>query len=352
MNIVNTGTNYKIFDNSVTVSEKLPNLTYKINFNQMSGFSLTATDELEVREKVYGNANHRVDKILNAFANAERNLGVILSGTKGCGKSLTARLAASRGLYPVLLADCAYPGLGDFIMSIKQEVIVIFDEFEKHFDERNDEHGQEDLLSLFDGIDGGKKLFIITCNETYHLNEFLLNRPGRFHYLFNYSKLSDNDIHDYLADNLSDRSIIPNVIKYSKYVDFTYDVLRAICFDLNLGYPLDETMNDLNITVGRKNYTVVLTFANGETYKTDRRYMPFTNCYDDCYFTVAKTGAYVTYNLKDMVVQPDGSIIIPRADISYRKDDDYANDGIELPELLELRFIEDTPAGKFSQIMI
>ena len=186
MNIVKTGTNYRIFDDSVSVSENLPNLTFKINFNPMAGFSLTSTDELEVKEKVYGNLNARVDKILNSFSHSERNLGVILSGTKGCGKSLTARLIAARNLYPVLLVDYAYPGVGDFISSIDQEIVVIFDEFEKHFSNNGDDNAQESLLSLFDGIDSGKKLFVITCNETHSLNEFFLNRPGRFHYLFNY----------------------------------------------------------------------------------------------------------------------------------------------------------------------
>ena len=40
------------------------------------------------------------------------------------------------------------------------------------------------MLSLFDGLDNGKKLFVITCNEVERLNAYLLNRPGRFHYHF------------------------------------------------------------------------------------------------------------------------------------------------------------------------
>ena len=352
MNIVKTGTNYRIFDDSVSVSENLPNLTFKINFNPMAGFSLTSTDELEVKEKVYGNLNTRVDKILNSFSHSERNLGVILSGTKGCGKSLTARLIAARNLYPVLLVDCAYPGVGDFISSIDQEIVVIFDEFEKHFSNNGDDNAQESLLSLFDGIDSGKKLFVITCNETHSLNEFFLNRPGRFHYLFNYHKLNDLDIKDYLVDNLNDISIISNIVKYSKYVDFTYDILRAICFDLNLGYPLDETMNELNITVGRKTYTIILTFANGQTIKFDRRYVPFSNCRDDHYFNLGNSSCFITFNTKDMVVQSDGSIIIPRADITYDRYDDDEDNLPALPELLEMRFIEPAPVGKFENFMM
>ena len=48
-----------------------------------------------VKEKVYGIHPKKADKVFKAFTKFERNLGVILSGDKGIGKSLFARILAS-----------------------------------------------------------------------------------------------------------------------------------------------------------------------------------------------------------------------------------------------------------------
>ena len=50
--------------------------------------------------------------------------------------------------------------------------------------------------------------------------------------------------------------------------DFTYDILRAICFDLKLGFPLDETLDDLNIYRDEETRFVInVTYTNGKTAK-------------------------------------------------------------------------------------
>ena len=134
-------------------------------------------------------------------------MGVILSGPKGVGKSMFARLLAEAGKksnLPLLIVDTPAPGIEDFISSIHQECIVLFDEFEKTFktDKDSDYSPQDNLLSLFDGIDDGKKLYIITCNDTRGLSPFLLNRPGRFHYHFMLSTPTGDEVREYMNDNL------------------------------------------------------------------------------------------------------------------------------------------------------
>ena len=181
-------------------------MTYQVGFNKMSGFFLTAHPDLTViEEKVYGNHEKKADKVLNAFKNVNRNFGVILSGQKGIGKSLFARVLARKSLaqgYPLIIVDQYIPGIANFIASIDQEVLVLFDEFEKSFGKcsDNERDPQEEMLSLFDGVNGGKKLFIITCNKSSDLNEFLINRPGRFHYHFTFSNPSPEEIEEYLGN--------------------------------------------------------------------------------------------------------------------------------------------------------
>ena len=158
MNIVQSGTMYMIYDDSVKTYNELPTGAYEVCFNKMSGFYLRARNDFKVTEKVYGNHSEKVDKVLKSFQLSDRNFGLILSGQKGIGKSLFMRVLAERAAdlnYPVIVVDSYVPGVDNFLSSIEQECIVLFDEFEKTFRQDDDHHEpQEELLSLFDGIDG------------------------------------------------------------------------------------------------------------------------------------------------------------------------------------------------------
>lgn len=122
------------------------------------------------------------------------------------------------------------------------------------------------MLSLFDGTDNGKKLFIITCNDTRRLNEFLINRPGRFHYHFEIGCPTTQEVRACLEDKLNGdyQEEIEKVVKLSQMADITYDSLRAIAFDLRQGYPLEETLLDLNINYERDTYfDITVRLTNG-----------------------------------------------------------------------------------------
>lgn len=288
MNIVNSGTSYQIFDESVKTYQHLPVGCYQINFNPMSGFSLSAHNSLTVLEdKIYGNTEKNVEKILKSYKLSDRNFGVILSGEKGAGKTLFAKVLAKKANemgMSLILATKNYPGLEDFISSVEEDVVVLFDEFEKNFgsavdswDDATDEpigtEGgvQNNLLGLFDGIDNGKKLFVITCNETYKLSKYLLNRPGRFHYHFRIVTPSADEIQEYLNDKLNPeyQSVIPTIVSLSLLGSITYDCLRALAFDINQGYSLEETLDCLNLTRDRSMTMMIeVTLDNGKTLST------------------------------------------------------------------------------------
>ena len=254
MNVISAGGKFQIYGEEVKFYNELPNGTYEIQFNKFVGFYLTEHNELEVKEdKIYGNTETKVEKILRSFSIANRNFGVILSGPKGVGKSLFARTLARRsnaeGL-PFIICSNYVPGIANFISSIEQEVIVFFDEFEKTFAASEEVKPQEEMLSLFDGVDNGKKLFVITCNEVRQLNDFLLNRPGRFHYHFTLTTPTPMEIAAYMKDKLLPQyqDQIQKVVNFSLGGNLTYDCLRAIAFELNNGYSLEETVEDLNIS--------------------------------------------------------------------------------------------------------
>lgn len=225
MKAVQTGSKFKIFDDSLKTYDQLPVLTYMIGYNQQEGCFLIRHPDIVVREKTYGVHNSKVKKVLSAFESFERSLGVILSGDKGIGKSLFAKQlcenAIKNGL-PVIIVDACLPGIARFIESIEQECVVLFDEFDKtfHSGRNRDEDDQAALLSLFDGTAGGKKLYVVTCNELWGLNDYIVNRPGRFHYHFRFEYPSASDIKEYPTDKLAPAYIgeIEKVIGFSQKI--------------------------------------------------------------------------------------------------------------------------------------
>lgn len=292
MNIVHSGSTYQVYGDALQTYKELPVGTYEIGFHKMMGFFLKDHADLDVKEeKVYGSSPVKVEKVLKGFQKVDRNFGVILSGKKGIGKSLFARQLAVRAKeynLPLIIVPNYVPGIADFISSIEQEVIVLFDEFEKTFASGDDYNPQEELLSLFDGIDGGKKLFIITCNEVHKLNSYFINRPGRFHYHFILGNPSPEEIREYMEDKLDPEyhSCIKKLLSFAINVDLTYDILRAIAFEINCGYSLEETLMDLNISKeGTPRYNIKVEFVDGSirirekerinTYSNDKNYFWF-----------------------------------------------------------------------------
>lgn len=366
MNVVHSGNTFQIYGDALKTYDKLPLGTYEICFHKMMGFYLTSHADLVVNEKIYGNSPAKVEKVLKGFTKVDRNFGVILSGRKGIGKSLFARQLAIRAKdynLPLIIVPCYYPGIADFIASIEQEVIVFFDEFEKTFADQEHISPQEEMLSLFDGVDNGKKLFIVTCNEVHKLNSYLINRPGRFHYHFTLGNPNPDEIKEYMTDKLDPayHDIIKKLISFSLNVDLTYDILRAIAFEINSGYSFEETLMDLNISKeGTPKYNITVQFADGQirtvsserinTYSTERRYLWFS----------AKNGRSgdsirLAFNPSDIVIDMDHAemTLDPNLVERYVDEDyfdfekpeekaryDYLND-LEIVKITFTRVVED-----------
>lgn len=142
MKIVNTGIKYQIYDDSLRTFDSLPAATYCVRFSKLSGFYLESRPNMQVNETVYGPHESKVAKVMASYNAFPRSLGVILSGAKGIGKSMFARLLSTRAIsagLPVLIVDEAIPGIASYLESIDQEVMILFDEFDKTFAHPSDD---------------------------------------------------------------------------------------------------------------------------------------------------------------------------------------------------------------------
>lgn len=341
MKIIEMGTNYQIYGEDLIVLEKLPVQTYRVGFNKMTGFFLEKQHDMEIKEdKIYGVHEKKVDKVLKRFADAKKNLGVILSGDKGIGKSLFARLLAQKALknnIPVILVDDFIPGLDNFLNDIKNEVMVLFDEFDKTFAKNKDEDPQSKMLSLFDGTSDGKKLFVVTCNKYSSLNEFMINRPGRFHFHFRFDYPNPEEVKEYLNDKLDEKyhSEISKVVVFSRKRKLNYDCLAAIAVELNEGEAFEEAIKDLNIVNtdynSNNSFNVRLLTEEGIVFTAENETISLFGdsevehwVYDskNNYITLSFKGNAALYDPKTATfVIPDGAFKVIFEDGDIQKDD-------------------------------
>lgn len=279
MKIINSARRYEIYEDDLKTFDKLPAKTYKVNFDKMLGFFLTEIKTLVPTESViYGDYGHKIDKILKKFASSTRNLGVMFTGAKGQGKSLSVQVLSQKSIQehdlPVIMCNENYPGISEFLKGIDQEVVVVFDEFEKTFPIKdNGGETQQDMLGLFDGMTNNKHLYLITANDIDMVSEFIINRPGRFHYHFQFGSPSPKEVEAYMTDKLLPEYHyhVQSVVRISYLMNFNFDTLRAIASELNEGYSFEETLTDLNIEYeDSMKYSAEITYSNGQKITEER----------------------------------------------------------------------------------
>lgn len=157
MKVISTGIEFDIYPDDLKSYDSLPAGYYTIKFSSDKGFWLEKYPEFAITDaKIYGVHPYKVDKVMSAFHVFERNLGVILSGDKGIGKSLFASLLGRKAVengIPVIIVDKYIANIGAYIDEIDQEIMVLFDEFDKTFAQsEKDGDPQVSMLSLFDGV--------------------------------------------------------------------------------------------------------------------------------------------------------------------------------------------------------
>lgn len=233
---IKQGNTFSVTDSqNIDIHDHLPAGTYVVLFDPIKGFYLSQVESMEIPNKIYGHTETHVDRIYNTFSKRHRNTGVLLNGEKGSGKTLTLALLAYEFMkndLPVIIINSAFCGdaFNKFISEISQQCMIAFDEFDKTYDD--DEQTQ--ILTLLDGVFNSNKLFVLTCNDSWRINNFMLNRPGRIFYNLSYRRLEEKAIRDYCSDVLVNQHHIEGVVMVANTIDaFNFDMLKAIVEEMN-----------------------------------------------------------------------------------------------------------------------
>lgn len=349
--VLNHGRGRYTTTSAAAAPQNLPKGTYGIEFSPLTGYSLTTMDDLAPPSyRVYGRRDATISKILRTYSAMNRSLGVLFEGDKGIGKSSTtvelARQARDLFNLPVVFVNHDTPGVADFLAELG-ECVIVFDEFEKNFLNSRDGDSQSQFLSLFDGIDATKRMYIVTVNETNKLSPYFLNRPGRFHYLISFDYPDPDAVAEYVTNEAPDASAaqLADVVSFAFGARLNYDHLRAIVIELNIAGPhasVAELVADLNIRdTETRFYDIVAHLANGEKLESynievelfsgDTEHLSFdlknfNSTSSPAYVAVEYTPAHATmdHRSKALVVDENGIV-----DTLLRTRDTEAVDALE-----------------------
>lgn len=220
---------------NLDLHNKLPVGNYIIKEDQFGNMFFETVDSFEFKGKRYGDNIRNSQRILSTFLARDASTGVMLTGEKGSGKSLLAKMisieAAEQGI-PTLIINAPWAGdkFNKFIQDIEQPCVVLFDEFEKVYDS----DGQEQILTLLDGVFPSKKLFMLTCNDKWRVDQHMRNRPGRIFYMIDFKGLDADFIREYCNDNLNNKQHIEKICQIaSLFSQFNFDMLKALVEEMN-----------------------------------------------------------------------------------------------------------------------
>lgn len=223
-------------EESLDIQTQLPVGNYTVKFNDMGGFFfLEMVDSFEPLKKLYGDTQKNSNRILRTYLDRTVSTGVMLTGEKGSGKSLLAKtlsIDAAAMDIPTIIINNNWTGdvFNKFLQDIEQPCVILFDEFEKVYDNED----QEKALTLLDGVFPSRKLFVITCNDKWRVNEHMRNRPGRIYYMIDFKGLDPVFIEEYCNDVLINKSYIAKIVEIAAlFEQFNFDMLKALVEEMN-----------------------------------------------------------------------------------------------------------------------
>lgn len=217
---------------------------YELDCNNEIFIDLVLSSPLTLPDKIYDFEQDFREQVLTTLRtpNSNMNVGVLLEGYKGQGKSVVAKQLAIESGLPVILINRSIPKSYDFLgflkNNIKQDYVLLIDEFEKLFPESDDPkcevHTQNSFLSFLDGTSSlkHKRLVILTSNK--EIGDKFINRPGRIRYYKKYNFMNKEVFRAILADKLKKKKYAADLEDNLDPNSSTIDLLTTIIDEINI----------------------------------------------------------------------------------------------------------------------
>jgi len=216
---------------SRTENRLLENKVYILEQDPIMGKYLRPlSEDFQFDYKIYGLEAKLINRVLKTYKASEGNLGVLLNGLKGTGKTVTSKILCNNLKQPVIIVDRHLNDCHIYLNDIPQDITIFIDEYEKIFE--ND----ADMLTIMDGALNSiyRRVFILTTNKL-HINENLLQRPGRIRYLKTFKDLTPAVIREILADILVHKQFTEEVVQFISSLEIiTVDIVKAVTHEVNV----------------------------------------------------------------------------------------------------------------------
>lgn len=254
---IQLGNTFKHFNPTATVVDSLPLGVYEMAYDDRLKeiFLQKIDDSFTFNHKIYGLETSFMDHVMKTYEHTSNNLGILLDGTKGTGKTVCGKLLANAMGLPVILCNIPCDELSGWIAQFNSSAIFFFDEFEKNFSDNTSM-----LLSAMDGAfnTNTRKIFILTTNKLQIDNNFL-SRPSRIRYKKTFGNLKKETIIEYCNDNLKNKEFMQDIIDFiDRLTISTIDILKTIVEEINIHDCTTSTFKDFfNVEESAYEYQII-----------------------------------------------------------------------------------------------
>jgi len=218
---------------------------------------------------MYGDCSE-MERWKTSWESDDRNLGILLRGIKGSGKTMYAKEFCRRMNMPVIIiAEQVNFESTAFLQFMSNpsfnNSIVFFDEYDKIMKDHEHKHS---LLPLLDGSVSSKYIFVITVNDDSAISKYMTNRMNRVKYCKSFDDLDSSIIEEVIEDKLENKDNASSVRALLDIIKIkTYDLLVNIINEMNLFNEDALTCSKyLNLRQERRRYSVYEIIDGKELY--------------------------------------------------------------------------------------
>ena len=255
MTIIEVSNRINFYTDLIKVGKSLESgKVYELNVDHQYGeLWLSPGGTLSLPQKIYDFEQAFRDQVLTTLRHPKgnMNIGVLLEGYKGQGKSVIAKQLALESGLPIILVTGPIPKICNFsnyLDKIKQDYVLFIDEFEKFFPERDESdskvHSQDSWLTFMDGTSGlnHKRLIILTSNR--EIGDKFINRPSRIRYYKKFNFMQKKVFDAIISDKLENQDLRKDLEDSLDVPSCTVDIVTSIIEEINIQNKPYSTFKD------------------------------------------------------------------------------------------------------------